>query len=449
MNHALIQQEIQSVLNSAPHSSQLYDLLEQLQPRDLAEILRDMEHREQLELIQRLPITDAAETLEYLEPEHQYRILNHLEDSVASPLLKQMSSDTVVDMLLAVHPLQSEKMLRLLPEDYREKINKLMSYPEYTAGSLMTVDYISARAHWTGEQTLHHIRKVGHEAEIISYIYVTGARGELVGVVSLKEIILAHPQTRLSDIATKDVISVPADMEQEEVANILSRYSFYALPVVDHQNRLIGIITYDDVVEVIQEEATEDIHKLGGSQPLDEPYFKTSMWSLFGKRIVWLLILFVGGAYTSNVLQSYQGILDKVVTLSFFIPLLIGTGGNTGSQIVSTLVRALGVGEVKFTDLLRVIRKELVTGILLGISLGAVGYVRAALMGVDTDIGAVVALSALFIVLWASMVSAALPLILHRLKIDPAVVSGPLITTLVDGTGLIIYLSIAKAILNL
>ncbi|SEM96512.1 magnesium transporter [Lihuaxuella thermophila] len=451
MNYALVQQQIESALKISDTSKndQLYDLLQQLQPYDLSEILRGMDERERVELIANLPLTDAAEALEYLEPEVQYQILHHLHDSVASPLLKQMSSDTVVDMLLAIHPLQAEKMLRLLPEDYRNKINNLMTYPEYTAGSLMTVDYISARSYWSGEKSLQHIRKVGHEAEIISYIYVTSTRGELVGVVSLKEVILASPGTRLADIATTDVISVPAEMEQEEVANILSRYSFYALPVVDSQNRLIGIITYDDVVEVIQEEATEDFQKLGGSQPLSEPYFKTSIWDLFSKRIIWLLVLFIGGAYTSNVLESYQGALDKVVALSFFIPLLIGTGGNTGSQIVSTLVRALGVGEVKFNDVLRVIRKELITGLILGLSLGVVAYLRAYLMDVEINIGYVVAVSAFFIVLWSSLISAVLPLLLHRLRIDPAVVSGPLITTLVDGTGLMIYFTTAQIILHI
>ncbi|PRZ12303.1 magnesium transporter [Laceyella sediminis] len=449
MNNALLKSEIELTLKSPLDTERLLDLLDQLQPFDLAEVLRELDEADRLELITHLPLTDAAEAIEYLEPELQYSLLNRLSDDIASPLLKQMSSDTVVDMLLAVHPLQAEKMLRLLPADYREQINNLMSYPEYTAGSLMTVDYISARAYWTGEHTINHIRKVGHEAEIVSYIYVTGTRGELMGIVSLKEIILAPPQTHLIDIATTEFISVPAEMEQEEVAQILSRYNFYALPVVDHQRRLIGIITYDDVVDVIHEEATEDIHKLGGSQPLDEPYFKTSIFSLYKKRIVWLMILFVGGAYTATVLESYQSTLDQVVALSFFIPLLIGTGGNTGSQIVSTLVRALGIGEVKFGDLFRVMRKEMLTGLFLGLSLGVIGLIRAAMMGVETSIGYVVALSALFIVLWSSIVSAILPLVLHRLKIDPAVVSGPLITTLVDGTGLIIYLSIAKVILNI
>jgi magnesium transporter len=449
VNDNAIQQQIKSILKASVQTKELYDLLQQLQPYDLSEILKEMEQQTRLEVVSNLPIPDAAEALEYLEPEIQYQILHHLHDAIASPLLKQMSSDTVVDMLLAIHPLQAENMLRLLPEDYRKQINNLMTYPEDTAGSLMTVDYISARSHWSGEQTIQHIRKVGWEAEIISYIYVTGSRGELYGVVSLKEIILTSPDTPLAEIATTDVIQVPAEMEQEEVAGILARYDLIALPVVDQQKRLIGIITYDDVVDVIQEETTEDFQKLGGSQPLEQPYFKTSVWTLFKSRIVWLLILFVGGAYTANVLESFQGTLEKVVVLSFFIPLLIGTGGNTGSQIITTLVRALGVGEVQFRDLLRVIRKELFTGLLLGISLAGVAYIRAQLIGVEPLIGYIVALAAFFIVLWSSLVSAILPILLYRFKIDPALVSGPLITTLVDGTGLLIYLSIAKVILHI
>jgi magnesium transporter len=449
MNDDVMQQQIRSILKTSVQTKELYELLQQLQPYDLSEILKEMGQQTRLEVVSHLSIPDAAEALEYLEPEIQYQILHHLHDAIASPLLKQMSSDIVVDMLLAIHPLQAENMLCLLPEDYRKQINNLMTYPEDTAGSLMTVDYISARSHWSGEQTIQHIRKVGMEAEIASYIYVTGSRGKLYGVVSLKEIILASPDTQLAEIATTDVIQVSAEMEQEEVAGILARYDLIALPVVDQQKRLIGIITYDDVVDVIQEETTEDFQKLGGSQPLEQPYFKTSVWTLFKSRIVWLLILFVGGAYTANVLESFQGTLEKVVVLSFFIPLLIGTGGNTGSQIITTLVRALGVGEVQFRDLLRVIRKELFTGWLLGISLAGVAYIRAQLIGVEPLIGYIVALAAFFIVLWSSLVSSILPLLLYRFKIDPALVSGPLITTLVDGTGLLIYLSIAKVILHI
>lgn len=449
MNYDVIYKQIEKALNNPENPHLLFEFLQPLKPYDISEVIQRLEHQASLALIPKLPVPIAAETLAYLEPEQQYKIIHHLDTKVASPLLKQMSSDIVVDLLLAIHPLQAKKLLDLLPHDYRETINRLMSHPENTAGSLMTIDYISARAYWNGEQALNHIRKVGHEAEIVSYIYVTNTRGELVGIVSLKEIILASPDTQLADITTTDIISVPSEMPQEEVAEILSRYDLFAIPVTDQQNRLLGIITIDDVLDVIQEEATEDFQKLGGSQPLTEPYFKTSIWTLFSKRIIWLIILFIGGAYTANVLEHFQAEVNQVIVLSFFIPLLIGTGGNTGSQIVNTLVRALGVGEVTFSDMFRVIKKELTTGLLLGLSLGTVAYFRAMFMNVEIDVSWVVGVSALLIVVWATFVAAILPLILHRLRVDPAVVSGPLITTLVDGTGLIIYFSIAKLFLHI
>lgn len=445
----LAQEKIRDALHSDLVENNLYKLVDDIQPYDLSQLVNQLTRAEKLLLFQKIPIDLAAETLGHLEPEIQYEILGHLHSDQATKLLVQMSSDEVTDMLLAIHPHQAERLLDLLPSDYRNQINQLMTHPEYTAGSLMTVDYIVARSYWSAQQTLSHVRKVGNEAEIVTYIYVTSARGKLVGVASLRDIILADPTTTLSEIAIKDVISVPAEMEQEEVANILTRYDLVAIPVVDSQERLIGIITYDDILEVIEAETTEDIQKLGGSQPLEEPYFKTSNWKLFSKRIVWLLVLFVGGSYTASVLEVYQDQIDKVVALSFFIPLLIGTGGNTGSQIVATLVRALGVGEVKFSDIFRVLRKEMATGLLLGLSLGVIAFIRACFTDVSLDIGYVVAISALSIVIWSSIVSAILPIILHRLRVDPAVVSGPLITTLVDGTGLIIYFSIAQVILNI
>lgn len=447
MDDVHLQEKVRAKLFTKPEVVE--ELLYPLQPYDIAELIREWTREEQLALIPLLTIPLAAEVLEYIEPELQYQLLQHLPLSYATPLFKQMSSDSVVDLLLAIHPLQAERMLKLLPEDYREQINQLMTYPEHTAGSLMTVDFLSARTYWSCEQTLQHIRKVGHEAELVSYVYVTDTRGILVGVVSLKEVIFASPDTLLETIVTTDVIAVHAEMEQEEAAFVLSRYDLIALPVIDQERHLLGIITVDDVFDVIQEEATEDFQKLGGSQPLADTYFKTSSWQLFSKRILWLLVLFVGGAYTSNVLAHYQHVMDNVIALSFFIPLLIGTGGNTGSQITSTLVRALGVGEVVFRDVFRVIRKELFTGALLGVTLGIVAYARAWFQEMEPKIGMVVGLSALAIVVWSSLVAAFLPLLLDRLHIDPAVVSGPLISTLVDGTGLMIYFTIAQYLLLL
>ncbi|RKP55595.1 magnesium transporter [Cohnella endophytica] len=435
------------VAESDNHS--LIEFVESFRPFDLADCLEKLDKSEQLQLIGQLPPNLSAEILEYLEPELQYRIFANLEEPITSQVLNGMSSDVVADMLLSLHRYQAVKLLGHLPEEYRSKVLTLMTFPEQSAGSLATVDYIAARSSWTLDETLQHIRKIGHEAEITSYVYVTSNKGALIGVVSLKEIILSDPKTKVSDIVTEDVISVPALMKQEEAAELLSRYDLVALPVVDAQSRLIGVITVDDLIDVIHEEATEDIQKLGGSQPLTDTYFKTSVFQLYKKRIIWLLVLFVAEAYTGTVLRHYEVTLSEVIALSFFIPLLIGTGGNTGTQTVSTLVRALAVGEVQFRDILKVVRKEVTTGLMTGASISLIAYVRALFLGVEAKVGFVVAVTAMTVVLWASFVAAVLPLILHKLKADPAVISGPFITTLVDGTGLIIYFTVAKLVLHL
>ncbi|KMY52417.1 magnesium transporter [Peribacillus loiseleuriae] len=441
-------QEIKIILQEQNQQS-LMDFLSRFQPFDIATMLSELEQEEQLTFIIICPKPLATEILEYLEPELLYVILHRIKDGFTSALLNEMSSDTVVNLLLSIHPHQAKKLMAFLSENYRRKINTLMNYEPNTAGRLATVDYIAARISWTVEQALQHVRKVGHGAEIVSYIYVLGSHGELVGIVSLKEIILAKTGTRLEEILQGEPISVTVDMHQQEAADVLSKYNFVAIPVVAKDQRMIGIITVDDLIDVIHEEATEDFQKLGGSQPLDEPYFKNSIWSLFKKRIGWLLILFVAEAYTSNVLRHYEDTLSQQIALAFFVPLLIGTGGNTGSQTVTTLVRALAVGEVQFKDMFKVFRREVSTGLFLGITMGIVVLFRAYLLGVSMNIGLVVAVSALFIVIWASMVAAVLPLILHKLRVDPAIVSGPFITTLVDGTGLIIYFTMAKIVLQL
>jgi len=428
------------------------ELLEKVSPLplfDLSEVVLEVEPESRLKLVSLLPADIAAGVLEYLEPEEQYRILHKLSKEVAKPLLNAMSSDAVVDMLLAIHPHQAERLLAWLPKEYRDKIDELMTFPEGTAGSLATVDYIAVRESWTVERTLEHIRKVANEAEVVSYAYVVNAMGQLTDVVSMRELILADPKARLGDIANNYVISVKAHTDQEEAARILSQYDFVALPVVDDKGRLIGVVTVDDLFDVVRDEATEDVQKLGGSQPLEGSYFETPVGVLFRKRVVWLLVLFAGQAYTSTVIRHFESTLAEAVALAFFIPLLIGTGGNTGSQTVAILVRSLAVGEVGFGDMLRVLGRELATGALLGVTLGAATYLRAVSMGLGYEIGPVVAVSGLFIVVWAAVVAGFLPLMLHRLRVDPALVSGPLITTIVDGTGLFLYFTLARIMLGL
>lgn len=449
MGQLAIDEEIKKLLHLPGSSESLLEIVIPLMPYDLAEAIRQLDHEEQLMLVAMLPPEIAAEALEYLEPEIQYRILHHLDKENAIPLLSEMSSDVVVDLLLAIHPRQAEILKAWLPFEYQQKLDTLMTFPEHTAGSLVTVDYIAVREGWTVQKTLERIRRVGHEAELISYIYVVNARGQLVDVVSLREIILADPNAHLAEIVNKEVVSIPADLNREEAARILSQYDLVALPVVDAQNRLIGIITVDDLVDVIQDEATEDIHRLGGSQPLTESYFKTSVFELVRKRVGWLLILFLAEAYTGTVIRHFEDTLQQVVALAFFIPLLIGTGGNTGTQVVTTLVRGLAVGEINFRDMFRVMLRELSTGAILGIVMGGATVLRAYTLGVGLELGPIVGLTALFIVIWASLISSVLPLLLFRFRVDPAVVSGPFITTIVDGTGLFLYFTIARIMLGL
>ena len=441
--------EIQTLLQEDADHSKILELVGPLQPYDVSEILRELDHGEQLKLMGILSTEVGAEALEYLEPEIQYRILHHLHPDLAIPLLKEMSSDAVVDLLLAIHPNQAAALKKWLPESYRERINTLMTFPENSAGGLATVDYIAVRAGWTVRRTLEHIRKVAREAEVVSYAYVVDAQGRLLGVVSLRDLILADPETPLAEIVNREVISVNAYTDQEEAARILSQYDFVALPVVDKDDRLIGIIAVDDLFDVLKDEATEDIHKLGGSEPLPESYFKTPVRLLYRSRIGWLLILFVAQAFTGSVLKHFEEILSHVVALTFFIPLLTGTGGNTGSQIVATIVRGLAVGEIEFRDIARVLGRELLTGTLLGVTLAAATWLRAYLLDVEVALAPVVALTSFLIVIWSSTVAAVLPLILHRLRIDPAVVSGPFISSLVDTTGLFLYFSIARLFFGL
>ncbi|MEB8860632.1 magnesium transporter, partial [Bacillus cereus] len=253
----------------------------------------------------------------------------------------------------------------------------------------------------------------------------------------------------LSTIMMPEAISVHAEVDQQEVVKKLLNYNLAAIPVTTANNKMIGIITFDDVMNVMEAEATEDIQKLGGSEPLNQSYFEASIWSIFLKRLPWLLLLFVAEAYTGTVLKYFEDEIETVVALAFFVPLLVGTGGNTGTQVVATITRAIGIGELKFKDIFRVMKKEFAIGMLLGLALGIAGLTRAYMLGVGTEVAQVVAITLLFIVIWASLVAAVLPLILRKLKLDPAVVSGPFITTFVDGTGLVIYFMVAKILLNL
>ena len=332
------------------------------------------------------------------------------------------------------------------------EIRELLDYPADTAGGIMTPAYMAVRP-TRGRRKSWSRCAARRTAKTFSYIYVVDDERRLVGVLSLHNLVLTRPETPVHELMSPETIRVRADVDHETAARLVTDYDFVALPVVDTEDRLLGIITEDDVADVLEQEATEDIERLGGQQPLDTPYRLASVPLLFRRRVGWLLLLFAAEAYTGTVVRAFDAELQTVVALSFFIPLLIGTGGNVGSQTVTLIVRAMALGEVRLRDMWWVLWKELRVGLALGAVMASVAFARADLpvvgLALGSDIALTVAIAIFAIVLWSVSVAAVLPLILKRLRVDPAVVSAPLIATVVDGTGLVIYFEIARNVLRL
>ena len=425
-------------------------LLRSAPPHELAEALGELSPTELGFLFTRLGDEALAELIAELDPFDAAHLLGKLSRAQAADVLEEMDPDDAADVVDELGATEAEAILVEMQQEEARDVRDLLSYPPESAAGLMTPEFVALSPDLTADEALTVLRRVAEEAETIYYAYVTEpATNRLLGVLSLRNLVLSRPWTPISELMVADAVKVRADADREEAARLLDQRHLIALPVVDEQDRLIGIITADDAADVLLEEAGEDIERLGGSQPLEEPYLHASVLHMVRKRIVWLMVLFLGGAYTGTVLQHFEDTLSGVIALSFFIPMLIGTGGNVGSQTVTTLVRAMAVGEVEFSDLLRVLGREVTVGAIMGVAMGAVTYVRAWTLGVGWDIGPVVAVAAFLIVLWAAAVAAVLPLLLHRLRVDPAVVSAPFITTLVDGTGLFLYFTIAQMLLVL
>lgn len=450
--HGAATLDVRGVLRAALSNGHAPDLaLLHAAPREeLAQALADLTPTELGRLVTRLGDEALADIVAELDAFDAARLLGKLGRAQAADVLEEMDPDDAADVMGELDPSQAEAILQEMEREEAEDVRELLTYPPESAAGIMTPDFVSVAPYLTADEALAQLGRVAEEAETIYYVYVTEpSSGRLLGVLSLRSLVLSPRWKLVSQLMYTDVTRVRADADQETAARLLDHNNYLALPVVDEQDRLLGIITADDAADVLLEEAGEDIERLGGSQPLEEPYLRASIFHLFRKRVLWLLVLFVGGAFTGSVLNYFQATLDQVVALTLFIPLLIGIGGNVGSQTVTTLVRAMGVGEVHFRDILRVFWREVVVGVLLGVVMAGVTLVRAWLLGYGAEIGPVVAVTALFIVVWAAMVAAVLPLILHRLKIDPAVVSAPLISTLVDGTGLFLYCTVAQVMLGL
>ncbi len=424
-------------------------LLEDLWPGDLAEIFEELDEDQQRALLEHLDPGTSADVLEELADEEAAELAETLPDATLSAIVDEMEPDEAADLLREMDPERRRRILAVLEDP--EEVRPLLVYPDESAGGLMTTEFLALRRRMTVSEALEAVRRLAPSADPdnIFYLYVVDRHGKLVGVVSLYDLIRAEPHQLVMDIMDRDVIYVRSDVDQEEVARIFARYDLLSLPVVDAEGRLIGIITPDDVLDVVEEEATEDLHRFGGSQPLDRPYLDTSPLEVARKRVGWLLLLFVTASLTGTVMQLFTDELSRFVELTYFIPLLIGTGGNAGSQTTATIIRALAVEDVDLGDLLDVVWHEVRVGLFLGSIMALVGILRALTWGTPWPIAQSVATALVLVILWATTVGAVLPLVMHRLGVDPAVVSGPFMSTLVDATGLFIYLQTARLILGM
>jgi magnesium transporter len=424
-------------------------LADRVGPAEWAELVPRLDPKEVAVLIQWLPEDELAELLAELEPAEAATILRTLSWPTAADLLEAMDPDDATDVVEELPEAEAEQILVQMEPEEAAEIRELLAFPPDSAGGIMTPAFVAVAPDVRADQAIAALRRVAQEAETLYYAYVIDPAEHLLGVLSLRNLVLARPDTPVRELMVRDPIRVRADADRETTARLLQDRNLLALPVVDAEDHLLGIVTVDDVLDILEEETTEDIEKLGGSEPLDEPYLHIGAFRLGWKRVRWLLALFIAEAYTGTVLRHFENELQQVVALTFFIPLLIGTGGNTGTQITTTLTRALALGDVRLPDVFRVLRKEWGVAVLLGTVMAAASYFRSWTLGVDPHVGMVVAITAACIVLWAATVAAILPFVLRRVGLDPAIVSGPFITTVVDGTGLVIYFEIARRLLIL
>jgi magnesium transporter len=424
-------------------------LVNDFHPADIADVLDNLAPDETLIVFDLLTDEVASEVLDETSSLVRQDLVEKVDDERLADLLDELPMDDAAEFLDELPDETATLLLGLMEPEEAQEVRELLSYEEETAGRLMTRDVAALRRHWTVAAALDYLRSLAEieEAETVHYLYVIDRNSRLIGVVPIRALLQASPSTTIESIMGTEILTIPVSADQEELADMVSKYDFVAMPVVDDEMRLLGVVTVDDVLDIIEEEATEDIQRLGGSEPLAQPYFSASVLQVVGKRLVWLIPLFAASLATDAVVQNHEALLAAFVSLTIFIPVVSGTAGNAGSQTVATIIRAIAVGEVRLIDIGRTLSREITIGLVLGLVLGLAGFVRAFLFDSDPGVPLVLALTLLLVVIWANTVATLVPLITERIKIDPAVVSAPMITTIVDATGLLIYLTLARLIL--
>ncbi|MBD2530494.1 magnesium transporter [Nostoc flagelliforme FACHB-838] len=425
-------------------------ILVPVQPADIAEAIEGLPEAMHALAFRLLSKDEAIEVYEYLDYSVQERLIEELKSQEVRDIVDQMSPDDRARLFDELPAKVVNRLLEQLSPAERQATAQLLGYEADTAGRIMTLELISLKENFTVFQALERIRNLANASEMIYYLYVMDAARRLTGIVSLRELVTSQPEQIIGEIMTRDVIFVHTDTDQEEVARLIQRYDFLAVPVVDREQRLVGIVTVDDVIDILQQETTEDIYALGGGvQSGGDNYFQMNLLEIARKRVVWLLVLLVTNTITGTIIKSQEDLLAKVVTLTAFIPLLTGTGGNVGAQSSTVVIRGMNTDEIRSLGALQVIGREAIAGLLLGGMLGTIATIWAYFLQGRLEVAIAVGVSLVAISLLASISGSALPFLFRYLRLDPALMSAPFITTAVDVLGVLIYFNLARVILNL
>ncbi|MBQ8727436.1 MAG: magnesium transporter [Oscillospiraceae bacterium] len=440
---------IEKLLEEKKYAS-LRDILTTINPADIALIFAEIQEEKLPLLFRLLPKELAAEAFVEMDEDMQEHLIRGFSDAELKAVVDELYVDDAVDIVEEMPANVVKRVLKQADPELRKMINEILKYPEDSAGSIMTTEYLSLRPQMTVEEAIKRIRRTCVDKETIYTCYVTDQNRTLIGMLSLKDLLVADDDDIVENIMETNVICVETHTDQEEVAQSLSKYNFMALPVVDKETRLVGIVTFDDAIDVIEEETTEDIEMMAAITPTDKPYLKTSVFEIWKKRIPWLLLLMISATFTTLIISSFESALAAQLVLTSFIPMIMGTGGNSGSQSSVTIIRGLSLDEIEFRDILKVIWKETRVAILCGLTLAVANFFKLILFeGVEVAISLTISLTLLITVLVAKVIGSSLPMLAKKIGFDPAVMASPLITTMVDALSLLVYFTTATALLNL
>ena len=430
--------------------AEIKQILNEMNDYDIAEIFEDLPTTEQLKIFRLLQKDIAADVFSYMETDTQSKLITLLSEKEAVDIINDMASDDAADLMDEIPANVVSRLLNKVSVDARRDINQLLNYPEDSAGSIMTTEYMDLKEENTISDAIKKIKREYDDKETIDICFVTDKARKLIGTVKLKDLVLNDENKLIKEIMDDDIMSVNTLMDQEKVAQIIQDYDLTSVPVVDSENKLVGIITIDDVIDIIEEEATEDIEKMAAITPTEKPYLKSNVLELYKSRIPWLLLLMISATFTGKIIQHYEVALASYVVLTSFIPMLMDTGGNAGGQSSVTIIRGLSLNDIEYKDTLKVIWKEIRVAILVGLTLAVANFIKLLFIDkVTTSVALVVCLTLIVTVMIAKIIGCSLPILAKKIGFDPAVMASPFITTIVDAISLIVYFQIATHLLGL